>query len=153
MGEAQVFWDDDAEKCGRITAKRVGDKLPGANGGGEGQARLCRCCSSKDHKTLVCTHKKVVCKNFEKTGTYNFGDECMHLHIRGGGGTGEIAPPTYQQARKQVMPPVGSPEGWVPPDPLPDGTPPNTSLVVAKEAIHWTAGKVVKSTCRGAVLV
>ena len=40
MREAQVFWDDDAEKCGRITAKRVGDKQPGANAGGDGQTRL-----------------------------------------------------------------------------------------------------------------
>ena len=34
MREARVFWDDDAEKCGRVTAKRAGDKQSGTNGGG-----------------------------------------------------------------------------------------------------------------------
>ena len=35
MREAQVFWNDDAEKCGRVTAKRAGDKQSDANGGGD----------------------------------------------------------------------------------------------------------------------
>ena len=29
------------------------------------------------------------------------------------------------------------------------GAPPNTSLAVAKEKVPWTAGKVLKSVCRG----
>ena len=68
MREAQVFWDDDAEKCGRITHKRdsqfpgIGytmDWEVGANIVPHG-TRLCRCCGSKEHSTLTCPDKRAL---------------------------------------------------------------------------------------------